>query len=424
MGPWTRRNFLIAAAAAGLAGGALAIRTRRATACGERQEPTQPVSFSSLRAEGLDGMGERFLGWLRTTGVAQDRAVRNLVWNFFDPTTRRGEWIYPMLSGKAVLWFLQRGLVADATAIARTLLRWQQSDRNGQKIRSYGAFPSKIEQSGSDWKSGDYFYSGDNLVILEALVALYEKTKDPDLINSAIGVGTWLTEVMCKGHRFGVWVEDHGAPMSHVKASGDFANMIRTSEEMLWIAALHRLGKAAGEPAYCRQAERAWQFYLQAQSAPGGFMDNYDPGWPPQRYQAGLWKPYQPGQLIGDNVLRSALGACRWGEMQRARKLHAWLKTEAGAVPAFLNLDTGGSGFPDTQPAYYDVTSSALHRSLCQWLGDQQGARTDIAFLKKVQHESGGWYWGLFRGSLAPVLPQLAPVAGMWATADLSTRVV
>jgi hypothetical protein len=121
-------------------------------------------------------------------------------------------------------------------------------------------------------------------------------------------------------------------------------------------------------------------------------------------------------------MLRTALGACRMGDMGGARNFYRFLKPENGAIPAFVDLANGGPGFPAGSPVYYDVTSSALHRSLCQWLGERAAAELDMAFLRAAQHPSGGWPWGLFKDGLKPVEPKLAPVVGFWATADLSSN--
>jgi hypothetical protein len=330
-----------------------------------------------------------------------------------------------MLSGKTVLWMARRGQVDDAVRIAKSLMRWQQINPKAGQGRTYGAIPSVIELDDIELdakgaRPGARYYAADNLVILEALLELYAKTGDAPLLNSAIGIGTWITEVMCRGHQYGVWAENHGAPMWFVSAQGDFNNQIPANGEMMWMSALARLGHEAAEPAYTRQAERAYAFHRNAQYGNGAYLDHYDPGWPPKPYDGGRWRPYQAGQLIADSTLRGALGACRAGDLDSARHFFKWLKVEQGGVPAYLDLATGGSGFPKTQEIYYDLTSSALHRSLCQWLGERQAAQQDMAFLKQTQDPTGGWHWGLFAKSLKPVTPQMAPIVGLWATADLS----
>lgn len=365
----------------------------------------------------------RFFSWLRDAGMAREQSVRNLVWNFYEVDEKRGSWIYPMLSGKAILWLLGRGQGDAATAVADSLLRWQQTSRQGKLVKSYGAFPSKLEPGAGGWKRGERYYSGDNLVILEALCSLYVRTKEPHHLDSAVGIGTWLTEVMCKGREHGVWAEDHGAPMWFVTSSGDFGNQIHGNVEALWIGALLRLGKLTGEQAYCRQAERAFRFYRGAQLASGAFLDHYEPDFPPRPYDPGRWRPYQEGQVIADSSLRAALGACRMGNIDAARRFFGWIQTENGAIPAYLDLESGKSGFAHGEETYYDVTSTGLHRNLCHWLGERRQALTDGAFLGSIQQPSGAWFWGVKRKQSLPVRPELAPIAGFWATADLAAAI-
>ena len=287
-----RRQLLRGGAALGIAAH-LSLRGRDAQACAPLVHASPAVPFTDLADAGTAESALRFLRWLRTDGVSRARPVENLVFNFVDASTRVGTWIYPMLSGKAILWLVQRGQIAEATAIADTLVGWQQISTEGKLARSYGAFPSQIDLAPDGaWKAADYYYAADNLVILDALLALHAATKAAGLLNAAIGIGTWLTEVMCKGHTVGVWAEDHGAPMFMVRGTGDFVNAIHSAGEMLWIGALHRLGTLTNELAYCRQAERALAFYLGGQHANGAFLDHYDPGYPPTPFDAARWAPY------------------------------------------------------------------------------------------------------------------------------------
>jgi hypothetical protein len=414
------RRRLAALGAAGLAAGFLGRLVWTEARASVPELPAQGLRLSDLFTPADAKMAVRFLSWFRGRATGKDRAIRNLVFNFYDLEAGKGAWVYPMLSGKAMLWLIRRGLVDEASAIGTTLLRWQQTSRQGPLAKCYGAFSSKLEEKDGKYQHGERYYSGDNLMILEALLALHAKTKNPELLNAAIGVGTWLTEVMCKGKAFGVWTEDHGAPMQFVSSAGNFSNTIHTGMEMLWMRSLQQLGKLTSEPAYSRQAQRAHEFLRRCQTTSGAYLEAYDPGYPAFPYNAGRWKPYQPGQVIGDNMLRTALGACRLGDLDSARKFHRYLKVENGAIPAYLNVDTGEHGFPKGSPVYYDVTSSALHRSLCQWLSQRAAAETDMAFLRATQHPSGGWPWGIFKNGLKPVEPKLAPIVGFWATDDLS----
>jgi hypothetical protein len=370
-------------------------------------------------------MATRFHRWMAQQGFARDRGVCNLVFNFYDTDKRKGSWLYPMLCGKAIIWLLGRGRVADATLIAQALLRWQQTNRHDAGERSYGAFPSAIDHSpptadgAAEWVAGERYYSGDNLVILDALLSLHRRTGNRELLNAAVGVGTWLCTVMCQGVKYGAWLEDHGAPMWFVTAAGDFSNNIYNNVEMLWISGLHRLGRITREHAYCRQAEKAYRFYLRSQTGPGAFYDHYDPGYPPQKYAADRWKTYAGQQVICDNVLRAALGACRWSDVEMARKTMDWMQIEGGAVPAYLDIESGAHAFEPSTEVYFDVTSTGMYRSLCQWMGNRRGAEDAIGFLQQTQDDSGGWYWGVY-GDLKPVRPEMCPMPGFWATADMS----
>jgi hypothetical protein len=379
----------------------------------------KPV-FTMASLDDSTAMTNRFHRWMGVQGFARDRGVQNLVFNFWDTSKNRGNWIYPMLCGKAIIWLLGRQRTADALAIAEALLRWQQTIPYDAWERSYGAFPSAIDRDpAGEWKPSERYYSGDNLVILDAFLSLYRATRSRDALNAAVGIGTWLCTVMCQGVKHGAWLEDHGAPMWFVTASGDFSNHIYSNVEMLWISALYRLGRMTREYAYCRQAEKAYRFYKQSQTMAGAFYDHYDPGYPPQKYAQERWVTYQGRQVICDNVLRAALGACRWADVEMGRKTMDWIQVQGGAVPAYLDIETGSHAFEPNTEVYFDITSTGMYRSLCQWVGNRAGAEEAMGFLQQTQDPSGGWYWGVF-GDLKPVRPEMCPMPGFWATTDLS----
>ncbi len=353
--------------------------------------PARRQRFEDLAPRDTEIMTKRFLRWFRHSGiVSSDPRAPKLLFNFYDARRKRGIWIYPMLGGEATYWLLRKGYVREAHEHARALLPWQQLRRDGKLALSHGAFPARIELTRDGVDVYDWYYSGDGLAIMGALLAVYKKTKDRALLDAAIRTANWITQVMCKGHQLGLWVEDHGAPMYVVRGSGDFGNMIHNAVEMLWISALYELGNVTRESAYRRQAERAFAFYRRSQLPNGAFLDHYDPEYPPKPYNARRWKPYQPGQIVGDNVLRSALGACRFGDLRAARRLYDWLKLSRGGVPAAIDQDTGGSWFPPGQPVYFDVSSIALHRSLALWLGERQAAlprtRTKPTRLRRAEN--------------------------------------
>ena len=411
-----RRLFTQGALA--VAASALLPRPKRAFALDPGK--VRPALTSSAFGDGV-GIANNFHRWMVSQGFAQDRLVRNLVFNFYDTDKNKGSWVYPMLCGKAIIWLLGRKRVADAIAVADALLRWQQIYKHDSWEKSYGSFPSAIDRDPKGvWKAGDRYYAGDNLVILDAFLQLYERAKSKEVLNAAVGIGTWLCNIMCAGLKLQTWKEDHGAPMWFVNAKGDFSNNIYANVEMLWISALYRLGKITSECAYCRQAEKAFRFYKLSQTPKGAFYDHYDPAYPPLPYSASRWITYAGRQVISDNVLRAALGLCRWGELELARKTFDWLKVQNGGIPAYLDIQTGQHGFDKDSDVYFDVTSSGMYRSLCQWLGKKVQGKEAVVFLRRTQDKNGGWYWGVFKNGLKPVRPEMCPMPGFWATADLS----
>ena len=131
------------------------------------------VSLTELGNQ--SAMGLRFHRWMAGQGFARDRTVRNLVFNFYDTDKSKGSWVYPMLCGKAIIWLLGRKRMADAIAVAEALLRWQQTTSTTPGSKSYGSFPSAIDRDpkAASGKRASGYYSGDNLVILDAFIQLY-----------------------------------------------------------------------------------------------------------------------------------------------------------------------------------------------------------------------------------------------------------
>jgi hypothetical protein len=417
---YSRRDF-IAASGAGVGLALASSALPRGVFAKEPSGAGQRFGCDDVLPEALGPMRARFVAWLESKGTAVATGISPLVYYYVGAKDGRPEQIHPMVSAKAILFNLQLGNVARATAMGHALLRWQQRDAGGVAFRSWGAFPSAIrEEPAGKWVHSAAYYAGDNLVVLEALLALFAATRDRLFLESAIGVGTWVCDVMCRGVGHGVWAEDYGAPMEVVRLDGAFGNKIPAHVPMLWIASLGRLARLTGEKGYGAQLEKAAAFYLRGQANNGAFYDHYDPGYPAVAYNRARWMPYSPGKIIGDNVLRSALGACRLGDVVAARRVFAWLKPEAGAVAAYLNIETGGAGFLPTDAVYYDVVCSGLYRSLCQWLGERKAAEEAVRFAAARQDADGGFTWGVRKDAFASVDGKQATLTGLWSVADFS----
>jgi hypothetical protein len=372
-------------------------------------------------------MRASFDAWLHAHAQAWDADASRLLFNFYNADTGARTTLYPMLSGKLVLWLLAQDRVDEAVAVADKLLEWQQTDdSNATKHRSYGGFPSLLTNSGGgNWVAGDgvnpiRYYSGDGLVILAALLALYDETSDADYLTRATLVGDWLVEVMSDCVQFGIWYEDHGAPVEFVDSAGNFSSHILTSCYM-WIGALDHLSVATSDASYGNQADDARAFYALGQIASGPFWDHYDPIYPPVAYDVANWDPHASGGLLADSTLRAAIGAAKAGDLTAAAETLAWIQVGADAgVFGYLDVSTGGP-LAAMDPDYYDEVSTALYRALCQWC-DQLGlARGAQRRLLALQAANGGWYWGQVAATCVPLADDQAVIVGLWAGTDLST---
>lgn len=399
---------------------------------------SSPVGSSSS----TDVMRVNFGAWLEAEAVGTEAAVEGMVFNFHDKTLDTNEWIYPRISGEKILWHLDRNEIPPAAALADELLTWQQLDNTGNAAKSYGAFPSLITWNGSAWVaaanldgSGNAaYYSGDGLVIIEALSRLYQRAGGAAYLTAATLAGDWLVDSMIDGFNallasFG-GTEVYDAPAQYVDIAGNRSVQIYPSVEYNWIGALDTLAAVTGDSSYSTRATDARVFYETAQHASGYYFDHYDPwsnypGVPPA-YNVSHWLEYHDGnnQILADNLLNSALGAVKSGDTASAQAAFDWIETavQAGGVPGYLLTGASGAHGFGAQDVYFDVVSSGQYRSLAQWLNESAAATQAVKFIEAAQDANGGWVWGVFRntGLDATGGTDQAPHVGFWGTGDLS----
>ena len=327
----------------------------------------------------------------------------------------------PMVSAKCILFWLEEGQTQRAARIGEALLYWQSKVARQAHPHAAGALPSEIVMEGGAWTGGERFYSGDNLVVLEAMLSLYERTRRPEFLDGARTIAGWLKDVMGHGEKYGAWLEPHFAPMQFVNADGSFDNRIFTNTPFLWIGALRRFGEITTDSTYIEHYLLARAFFLQGQSPQGVWYDHYDPGYPPQSYRAANWEWYGAGGVVvADNAARAALGALRVGARDQAERFADWLRPKDGAVFAYLDADTGDSRFAPSDGPYYDIVVSGLWRILARELGRDKAAMAANRFLARTQSAGGGWYWGLRKRHLQPVQKSEAVLTGLWAVSDMA----
>ena len=330
------------------------------------------------------------------------------------------DFLSPMVTAKCVLFWLEEQSVNRAVRIGERLLYWQDRIRTHAHPNVAGALPSQIVEEDGQWAGGDRFYSGDNLVVLEAFLSLYERTGSQEFLDGAEHIARWIKDVMGHGEQYGVWLEPYFAPMQFATADGSFDNRVFTNTAFMWISALRHYGEVTNVMDYIEHFVLAKAFFLQGQSPHGVWFDHYDPGYPPQYYNTNRWQWFgDGGVVVADNAMRAALGALRVGAPDRAERFADWLRPRDGAVFAYLDAATGNGRFAPSDEPYYDVVVSGLWRDLTRGLGRDKAAMVADRFLARTQSAGGGWYWGRRQNRLIPVQRSQAILTGFWAVSNM-----
>jgi hypothetical protein len=361
---------------------------------------------------------EAFDAWLLGRMMLHEGDGAGLV-HYYEHAASGPELLSPMVTAKTGLYLLATGRLDEAKACADALYRFQVP-RDGPGHLRGGLASSIVRGADGRLVSGDAYYAGDNLVAAWFFHALFRRTGEAAAAAAAAAACTFVCESLMSGLSAGVWAEDHGAPMALVRRDGARVNRINTHVELAWLRVLSDVGRVIRSGTLVRAFERSSAFHASGLQPSGAMLDHYEPGWPPARFDPARWRPYSTsGQLIGDNLLRAAVGWVRLGFPERARGIVAFLKPDDGAVPGYLDGRTGAAGFVARDRVYHDVVCSGLLRSVANALGDGALARRCEAYLARTQDEtSGGWFWGLHADDLTPVEPKRATLTGLWAVHD------
>jgi hypothetical protein len=289
---------------------------------------------------------------------------------------------------------LNDGHPGAARTLAGGLTRLQQRYASNRHVG--GGVPSIANDS------SELFYSSDALAALKAIMALYQRTPEPALLHAAAGFVEFVHRLV-DGERGGFLVQNLDFPMQFAAPDGSVQNWLVPNVSMLFWDALHDYSEAANDAATKRLFERGRTFLLSAVQAPNGaFYDHYDPGYPPRGYNPGRWDWYKieaDGRRIGiaDNMMMSALGAQRMGAEKNVNAFLQWAKPTDGAFYAYVDVETGGSGFRPGATPYYDVVCSAMYYELLANSGritpDVSAALEHIFTLS--EGTDGGYRWGL-----------------------------
>ena len=246
------------------------------------------------------------------------------------------------------------------------------------------------------------FYSSDTLAAIKALTAVYRRNGNAPYLRAAGGFAEFVAR-MCDGESGGFLVENLGFPMQYAAPNGAVQNWLVPNVAMLFWDALDDYARACASVSIARLFERGRSFLLSSVQAPNGaYYDHYEPGFPPRGYSVRRWRWFKietDGHpiAIGDNMMMSALGAQRLGDQGAVDRYLAWTKPKDGAFYAYIDVDTGGSGFEAEDTPYLDVVCSGMYRELLVRSGRLTRANQE-AFERVFALSSGqdgGYRWGL-----------------------------
>lgn len=373
------------------------------------------VLLLQLGCEDRGSVQQRSLNrWLEQHAAVKSGSAAGLYHAYYSTDRGKPGFISPMISAQVARYYLQLGFPLKAINTGRALLGWQHMGDSTSGDRLLGAFPCEIEPHGEDFRARYRYDSNDTLAVMALMLDLHEHTGEERFLHSARLAGNWLRDVMVHGERYGVWTQDHGAPMKTVTDSGDFDNRIPVGRSLFWLPTLRRLSELTGDSSFAGVADRATDFLLGGASESGGYYDNYDPGWPPKPYSVLHFATYLPqGSVVADDSLRAAIAAERM-ELLDSQHFLRWLPHKNGAVPGYINLDTGAM---DPDNIYYDLFSSALLRDFLRGAG--LDATAAASFVADRQSENGGWYWGYTIEGDQPVDDVQSTLTGIWAVSSL-----
>jgi hypothetical protein len=284
--------------------------------------------------------------------------------------------------------------IADGLAggLARLQERYASNRHVGGGVPSIANDPSGL------------FYSSDALVAIKALVAAYQRSRDAAQLQTAAGLVEFVHRLV-DGESGGFLVRNLDFPMQFAAPDGSVQNWLVPNVSMLFWDALRDYARTKDDAATERLFENGRIFLLNSAQAPNGaYYDHYDPGYPPRGYSSQRWDWYKierDGRPIGvgDNMMMSALGAQRMGAGKSVDAFLQWAAKawQNGAFYAYINVETGGSGFRNGAEPYFDVVCSAMYYELLAKSGELTvDTRNAIERIFTLSAGSdGGYRWGL-----------------------------
>lgn len=282
----------------------------------------------------------------------------------------------------------------EADRLADALIALQQRSASNRHVG--GGVPSIASDD------SQMFYASDALAATKALVRAYKRNGRREHLQAAGGFVEFVRR-LADGKRRGFLAENLDFPMQYATPAGQYQNWLVPNVAMLFWDALRDYADVSNDASASTLFERGRAFLLRSAQAPNGaYYDHYDPGYPPRGYTPDRWRWFKQERdgrriAIGDNMMMSALGAQRMGDAAGVDRFLQWAKPKDGAFYAYIDVDTGASGFLDGDRRYFDVVCSGMY---CQLLA--HSGRLDSqcrAAIERVYAVSagadGGYRWGL-----------------------------
>jgi hypothetical protein len=283
--------------------------------------------------------------------------------------------------------YLQLGETAKAIRLGTALAGAQRLTERTAAQSVRGGMPTQFQVTSSGLKPGDYFYAGDCLLVIDALLRLTETTQVGRYTESALAIARWLESTLFDGVRLGLWRRNFGPAMQYMRSDGAANNAIHTG---------------------------------MAQAAQGCWYDHFVPSG--ETVTAGTWQWWQGGQAtIGDNNLRSALAAAHFDWQDQCQLFDNWVKPAPGGLLwGYLDPSNCQPKYLPTDTPYFDVVCTGLLRSWHRKRNSPAVAALCQDTLNGLQSQNGGWHWGIKSSNRQALNPQQSTIVGCWALADVA----
>lgn len=357
----------------------------------------------------------KFNRWIKTL---QPAGGLGLV-TYMNEQKNNGYSLSTIASAKLLMLYININDIPSAVKVANGLVKWwQQVYKQGTK-HTKGGMPTEIilTKSGNS-TLGNYFYAGDNLIVIHALYRMYQLTNQSVYAEVAQSIGKWMEQTLFDGVRYNVWKNNYGMPMHYLRDDGAVDNTIYTAVDFLWLRALNDLHALDNRHGWQQRFEKALDFMQNAQMPSGAWYTYFKPEVGSNK---GKWYGYNGENItIGDDNLRAGLAAIDYGMKDKVEHFSNWLKPYNDTMLwGYLKTEVCEPKFLPTDKPYFDVVCTGILRSWYDKRGQHDLAKKCQTQLDALQGEDGGWFWAVTQQDMKPLNSEKAVITSCWAVTNL-----